>query len=304
MHRYLLTKNTIKFMGVLAFQEVDYAPLEATLRDIVQLLDERLSTASNYVELKDVTKPAVALSPTKVILQPRGSFASRTALRGHVDLDLDLCFPENFKILLKTSKALIQRSIGQVLGAPDFLDNPRADGRDASGSQIFTKDGLRFVMLYVWGKLVSATPETFALDEKYFPGKITDQTTMEVKITKPLTMRIHPDKTLSTLTRSISAQIMSNKTYPNLEVDFFVKVITTRFAGQEVLVGVDKDGPLGVRQYQVTTFIPSGKEWIGSLPLGPIDRAAILALKWWKNSIKDDKTVPMFPVSNAYTSPT
>ena len=82
-----------------------------------------------------------------------------------------------------------------------------------------------------------------------------------------------------------------------MDIDFFVKVDTTNQGGQEVVVGVDKDGPLGVRQYQTTTFIPSGQEWVGSDPLPPIDRTALMALKWWKNSFADDSTIQAFKVS-------
>jgi hypothetical protein len=288
-------------LTALAFQEAEYAPVDATLRKFVQLVDQRLNPATNYVNLANVTQQSAALSPGKVIVQARGSISTRTALRGHVDLDLGLCFPENFKILLeKENGQQVQRSIGQVLGAlslEECLANHNVTGRGPSGNQIITKDGLHVALLYVWGKLVSDNPETFALKEAYSPEKITHETTMEVKVTTPLKIEIHPSKTLSTLTRSISAQITEGP-YPDLELDIFIDLITTRFAGQEVLVGVDKDGPLGVRQYRVETSIPSGKEWLVPNPLGVVDRTALLALKWWRNSIKDDTTIPAFQVSS------
>ena len=81
-----------------------------------------------------------------------------------------------------------------------------------------------------------------------------------------------------------------------IDIDFFIKVICKRFGGQEVLVGIDKDGPLGNRQYQITTFIPDGKAWIGDLPLSPVNRTALLALRWWKNSFKNDETIKFFKV--------
>ncbi|KAF8333669.1 hypothetical protein F5887DRAFT_678721 [Amanita rubescens] len=296
----LFDKDTQGFLTALAFQEVDYTRVDATLRKFVQLVDERLNPATNYVNLADVTQQSAALSPGKVIVEARGSSSTRTALRGHVDLDVGLCFPENFKILLEKDGEQVQRSIGQVLGALDLEDclaDPNVNGRSPSGNQIITKDGLHVVLLYVWGKLVSNNAGTFALKEEYSPANITAQTTMEVKVTTPLKIEIHPSKTLSTLTRSISARITEGP-YPGLELDIFIDLITTRFAGQEVLVGVDKDGPLGVRQYRVETSIPSGKEWLAPNPLGVVDRTALLALKWWRNSIKDDTTIPDFQVSN------
>jgi hypothetical protein len=72
--------------------------------------------------------------------------------------------------------------------------------------------------------------------------------------------------------------------------------VTKRFGGEEVLVGGDKDGLLGVRQYQTMTFIPSGKEWLGTAPLSPINMTALVALKWWKNSFAGDKTIGNFTV--------
>lgn len=81
-----------------------------------------------------------------------------------------------------------------------------------------------------------------------------------------------------------------------MDIDFFVKIDTTWQGGQEVIVGVDEDGPLGIRQYQTSTFIPSDKEWRGNDPLNAIDRTALLALKWWKNSFADDLTIQPFKV--------
>ncbi|KAF8637225.1 hypothetical protein AX17_002976 [Amanita inopinata Kibby_2008] len=292
---YLKAKNTGKFLGALAFQDVDYDPLEATLRELVALVDARLNTKDNFLDPKTKAVGALALFPGKVLVQPRGSFASRTALRGHVDLDLDLCFPENFKIKFE---GIGDRTIAQVLGASDVFSANPSSGHDSSGNLIFTKDGLCLVLIYVWGKLVSKEPETFAIPKQLasFPLKVADNFSIGIVAGLKPTMLIHPTKTLAKLTRSLSAQITSNQSYKDLDVDFFVKVATTRFGGEEVLVGVDKDGPLGARQYQTTTFIPSGKEWIGNIPLAPIDRTALLALKWWKNSFAQDKTIPKFEI--------
>ena len=200
--------------------------------------------------------------------------------------------PEDFQIILgRPSGGVAQsRTITQVLGSPDPWGENPGNGRDPSGNLIITRDGLRMAMIYVWGRLVSSNyvlPPMFSR----MPLDIPNTYTIPVSLTLQPDMQIIPTKTLSTLTRSISAQITDNATYNPLDVDFFIKVVTERFGGEKVLIGVDKDGPLGVRQYQTTTFIPSGKEWLGSRPLSPINRTAILALKWWKNSFATDPTL-------------
>ena len=221
-------------------------------------------------------------------------------MRGHVDLDLDLVFPENFRIAFKGTKPdeVIARPITQVLANVDS----DAESRDPGGNLIVDKDGLHMVLIYVWAKLVGQNPDSFALPNDFIakkPLNIPPNFTISLDKTLPA-MQISPaKKTLDALTRSISAQITDMPQYPTpgfLDLDFFVKVVTKRFGGEEVLVGVDKDGPLGVRQYQVTTFIPSGKEWMGTAPLSPINMTALVALKWWKNSFADDKTIGKFTV--------
>lgn len=283
-------------MEGLAFQEVDYAPVDNTLRRLVDLVDARFNgpntAQNNYL-------PAGAVhAPGKVIVQPRGSYGSRTALRGHVDLDLDLVFPDNYKIVADGDGGPVESTISRVLG----VDNPfgviPGNGFDLTGNLIVTKDGLRMVMLYVWGRLVSnnyVLPRFCTVHPLVVPADYT------IPINPGLApaLRVHAARTLAEFTRSITAQITDTPGYnPNvqgqvpLDVDFFVKLVTKRFGGEEVLVGVDKNGPLGDRQYQTTTFIPSGKEWINSNRLLPIDRVALMTLKWWKNSFADDPTFP------------
>ncbi|KAF3928613.1 hypothetical protein AA313_de0204379 [Arthrobotrys entomopaga] len=299
---YLYDKRTTSFMGALAFQEVDYAPIDRTLRKIVDLVNTRLNGANT--KEKDYIPDGEVPSPGGAIVQPRGSYGSRTALRGHVDLDLDLVFPYNYKIVAEGKKEgeLIKRTISQVLGCdePFAANSADLDGHDLSGNLVVTKDGLRLVMLYIWGRLVDKND--YILPNKFTttPLQIDDHYPIDVRPGISPAIRIHQDKTLATLTRSISAQITDTPGYnPNiqgqtaLDLDFFIKVVTKRFGGEEVLVGVDKNGPLGDRQYQTTTFIPSGKEWINSNRLLPIDRVALMTLKWWKNSFATDTTFPI-----------
>ena len=268
-----------------------------TLQTLVTLLNTRLNDpAVNGVKTNFLGTPI--LPPGKVLLQPRGSYASRSAMRGHVDLDLDLVFPENFKIAFKgekTTDPVIARSISQVLA---YVDSDAEDGHDPAGNLTVDKDGLRLVLVYVWAKLVGQDAN-YALPNSFIkkPLNIPADFTIPLNTTLRPVMQILQAKTLATLTRSISAQITDMPQYPaGLDLDFFVKVVTKRFGGEEVLVGVDKDGPLGVRQYQITTFIPSGKEWLGTAPLSPINMTALVALKWWKNSFADDKTIGKFTV--------
>ena len=294
-------KNTGKFLGAIAFQGVDYGPLDSALKTLVNLLDTRLNDPTvtvNGVTTKKNFLGTPILPPGKVLLQPRGSYASRSAMRGHVDLDLDLVFPENFRIAFVGAKVgdFIARPINQVLANVES----DVESRDPAGNLIVDKDGLRLVLIYVWAKLVAQDPD-YALPNTFIkkPLDIPANFTIPLNATLLPAMRILPAKTLATLTRSISAQITDMPQYPTpgfLDLDFFVKVVTKRFGGEEVLVGVDKDGPLGVRQYQVTTFIPSGKEWMGTAPLSPINMTALVALKWWKNSFADDKTIGKFTV--------
>jgi hypothetical protein len=279
VEKYLCDKTTGKFLGALAFQEVDYDSLDTSLREVAALVNARMNNP-------------------KVLVQPRGSYASRTALRGHVDLDLDLVFPDDFQIEFAGAApdaAPIVRTISQVLGSQDLFGANPGNGHDPSGNLVITKDGLRLVMIYVWGRLVSdhyRLPNTFTA----VPLAVPPAYSIAVDPHLRPAMTIIATKTLATLTRSISAQITDNAKYNPLDVDFFIKVLTKRLGGEEVLVGVDKDGPLGVRQYQTTTFIPSGKEWLGSNPLSPVDRTALLALKWWKNSFAEDPTIAPFTI--------
>jgi hypothetical protein len=291
--KFLFDKDTPKFLSALAFQEIDYDWVEAILLKVTKLVDDKLNKEKDKEGKLVNFKDGKATVPGKVIVVPRGSFASRTALRGHVDLDLDLIFPSSF--LIETDKG--RQTIEQVLGTggPD-LSQSNPPWHDASGNLPFTKAGVAVVLRYVWLKLVH-NPTTTMTSVNLPPTPFAAVTTQpDIKW-----LEIGQGKTLDTITRSITGVTKAPEKV--VDIDFFVKVDTTNQGGQEVVVGVDKDGPLGVRQYQTTTFIPSGQEWVGNDPLPPIDRTALMALKWWKNSFADDATIQAFKVRD-FTTPT
>jgi hypothetical protein len=297
---FLVAKDTPKFLGALSFQEVDYDWVEAILRKVTKLVNDRFNTPWNYAG-------GVPADPGRVIVVPRGSFASRTALRGHVDLDLDLIFPSNFLIQVVVNGATVAKTIEEILnfGGPDYsLSTP--PWHDASGNLPFTKDGLKVVLRYIWLKLVHNAPPAVPA-----PGVAQVPTTVvnlppavpaaPVGLPSVNWLEIGQGKTIDTITRSITGVTKAPEKV--LDIDFFVKVYSTYQGGQKVVVGVDKDGPLGIRQYQTTTFLSSGLQWLGSDPLGPIDRTALMALKWWKNSFADDATIPPFKVRDFVNTP-
>jgi tRNA nucleotidyltransferase (CCA-adding enzyme) len=47
---------------------------------------------------------------------PRGSFASRTALRGTADLDLDVIFPDDYRIIRPGERADVLHQLKYILG--------------------------------------------------------------------------------------------------------------------------------------------------------------------------------------------
>ncbi|KDQ57122.1 hypothetical protein JAAARDRAFT_194298 [Jaapia argillacea MUCL 33604] len=237
--------NIVDFMAGLSFQEVDYAPLEKVLGGITNLVNARLNN--------------VGVDP--VIVVPRGSFSTRTAISGHVDLDLDLIFPEDYPIV--DSLAQTTHTIKEVLGTDAFGENI-----------IFTTDGLHSVLVAVWTSLNTLAGENVAIPDGWWTLN---------------------KKSIGELTRSIPA--ITTEAFgiaPPLEIDLFVKVKMKVAGGPEGvrgglqrIVGVDKDGPAGARRYQSTEFLPTAGRWYGDNVLGPVDRTALLALKWWKGTLND-----------------
>lgn len=153
------------------------------------LVNDRLHTDTSYGT--DPKTPTLPNSPGRILVVPRGSFASRTALRGHVDLDLDLVFPSNYRI----------ETTGKIMTIEEALG-----GKDVSGNLVITKSGLALVLRYIWLKLVhnpKGTPTTVAS-----PGA------------QPLAVTTLPDikwleigqgKNLDTITRSITGVMKFEK---------------------------------------------------------------------------------------------
>lgn len=88
-----------------------------------------------------------------------------------------------------------------------------------------------------------------------------------------------------------------SKELPQIPIDLFLKV-GTKVRGQDVIIGLDKDSPAGIRRYQTTTFVPTEVLWLGDRKLSPVERTAILSLKWWKNEIKENKGNKSFSIKN------
>lgn len=88
-----------------------------------------------------------------------------------------------------------------------------------------------------------------------------------------------------------------SKELPQIPIDLFLKV-RTKVRGQDVIIGLDKDSPAGIRRYQTTTFVPTEALWLGDRRLSPVERTAILSLKWWKNEIKENKGNKLFVIKN------
>jgi hypothetical protein len=75
-----------------------------------------------------------------------------------------------------------------------------------------------------------------------------------------------------------------------LDIDLFIKIKTRVPGAQEsirgggvIIVGVDKDGPGGLRRYQQSEFLPTEGKWMGDKVLRPVERCALLMLKTENN---------------------
>ncbi|KAJ7725807.1 hypothetical protein B0H16DRAFT_1471689 [Mycena metata] len=172
---------------------------------------------------------------------PRGSFVSRTALIETADLDVDLVFPKD-----------------TALGFDEHPDGTIAEGLGLNDYHGITWDAhrLKLVLQGIYTLLRNHSDEEW--------------------------LAFRTDTGFDTITRSIP--LITPLQLPDLghrlEVDIFVKVETT-INGSAQIVGVDKDGPGGVRRIQTSKKSREG-EWIGDRQLDSVDRCAILMLKWWK----------------------
>ena len=130
------------FLGALAFQDVNYNKID----EWMQMVWTRIKTNfnSDKPKLSSASQPSASQAPKHpVLLIPRGSYASRTALRGHVDLDIDLVFHEEYEIEFEDKVQTITK----------VLSTGMADDFDRAGNLCITKEGLRIALMYVWGKL-------------------------------------------------------------------------------------------------------------------------------------------------------
>ena len=126
------------FLGALAFQDVNYNKID----EWMQMVWTCIQTNFNGDKPKLSSGSQAPKNP--VLLIPQGSYASRTALCRHVDLDIDLVFYEEYEIEFEDKVQTITK----------VLSTGMADDFDHTGNLCITKEGLRIALMYVWGKLV------------------------------------------------------------------------------------------------------------------------------------------------------
>lgn len=254
----LQSGNCPGFLQQLASRELaDYTPLEDILRQLTNVVRLRLAEPPKHNGAID---QVAAQNPnnwqSRVQVVPRGSFVSRTALNDSVDLDLDFIIPDDY---------FIPHPIPGVEGA--MIPIRDALQLDQYGESIlFPPNDLKLVLQTIWGLLNNPNSglQTNHLLASSFLGLM---------------------RTAHDFTRSIDARTLNTPSglHGPLPVDIFIK-IRTKIRGVEWIIGVDKDGPGGFRRYQITEYFPIEGKWIGDRILGPVERSALLMLKWWKTT--------------------
>jgi hypothetical protein len=247
LKRHLYNGDTDRFLALaLGSIEVDYKPIEKILGLITTLIHAKFERPDRMNNNRNIS------------VIPRGSFATRTAIQGHIDLDIDVIFPDNHTISHDDHTS----SIKDVLGT------------EKTGEEVlFHKEGLKKVLRYSWNTLDSGA-------ETRIPG---------VRLPPPQWLKL--TKSWEDVTRSLSLQTTQipwdDNELPEIPIDIFIK-LQTKVRGQDIITGVDKDSPVGNRRYETTTFIPTEGRWLGDRILSPVDRIALLSLKWWKAELKND----------------
>eukprot|EP01113_Clastostelium_recurvatum_P036486 TRINITY_DN5206_c0_g1_i4.p1 TRINITY_DN5206_c0_g1~~TRINITY_DN5206_c0_g1_i4.p1 ORF type:complete len:567 (+),score=99.46 TRINITY_DN5206_c0_g1_i4:416-2116(+) len=262
MDKYPLIKDT--WAGTLnELLKVPASPIDFHRRlGVVELYDYR--TVEN--EMRELTRLVIQVlgGYGGVSVIPRGSFVSRSALLGSVDLDVDLIFDDSFRFNKPNGQA---STIKEVLGV-----NP-------AGEITFDTDALTYVLDAIWGGL-SGVQGSFIKKrgDDAFTRSITAETINNVR-----GIGLPPADGDSV-----------NPTDKKLDIDLFVKIKTNlrgiegaRGYSNMIIVGIDKNTPSGGRRYQTTSFIPADGVWVGDRRLNPVDRSALLMLKWFKSQGPD-----------------
>ena len=126
---HLLNEHTAEYLSeILGSVEVDYEPIERILGLLTNLIDAKF-------ERRDGTDNHRTIS-----VIPRGSSATRTAVKGHIDLDIDVIFPDCHDITHDNQTSTIK----QVLGTDETGENI-----------LFEKEGFVLVLKYFWNTLIS-----------------------------------------------------------------------------------------------------------------------------------------------------
>jgi hypothetical protein len=244
----LTTGDDCTFLSNLAAKELwDYSPLEVVLRYITELVRTRMAdqVGPHNPENREC----------RVQVIPRGSFVSKTALHGHADLDIDLVIPDDFVIKVVDG---ISYQIG------DFL------GRDGE-KIIFEQARLKEALQLVWSLL-----SDLSAGLPVWHDIVVANNWLELRRSADDFTRSIDARTKALITGIADEQV-------KLDIDLFIK-IKTKGPGDvgNIIVGVEKDGPGGLRRYQETDYMPIEGKWLGDRVLEPVERCAVLMLKWWK----------------------
>lgn len=259
----LLRADDIAFLEGVAQKEVwDYTPLEEALRCITDMAHARLAekTRKGWHDSVEVV--------------PRGSFVSRTALRDSADLDIDFIIPDDWRVKLPNNGDVL--SIRDALQVDDYNENI-----------LFSEANLNTVLRAIWltlcnpdegsdGVVMPGSDKRNAID---IEGDVNEALEKRPWLIASFWLDLRVDPTQ--FTRSIPAQTNYPVYGRPLDIDIFIKIKTV-IRGTEYIVGVDKNGPGGIRRYQTTDYIPNEGKWIGDRILGPVERSALMMLKWWK----------------------
>jgi hypothetical protein len=284
----LKSDDTRGFVQRLASKELwDYTPLDDTLRQITNIVHARMA------EKQEGTSGNKAEHWTcRVQVIPRGSFVTKTAIRGHTDLDVDLVIPDDFPFPDPNGKQTIKDFLGGVDPTSERL--------------VFDSVKLKAALQTIWSilrdpeagnqtsKLATTNFLELRRDAKDFTRSI-DARTVHVfpgLMDGPAEKNAMVDDSQKQTGNAINAEANSADGKPKvgvpgqLEVDIFIKIKIKTSGGSVIIVGVEKDGPDRLRRYQETDYLPVEGKWLGDRVLHPVDRCALLMLKWWKTAKK------------------
>ncbi|KAI9897401.1 hypothetical protein N3K66_007257 [Trichothecium roseum] len=252
---FLFRGDVENYFGQLTGQEADYKSMERVFQRLTGLVHKAF----------DLNSGSGTTSSVSVIA--RGSFASRTALAGHEDLDVDIIIPDSFK------PTTLKDPLREALGTDETNENI-----------LFEKDKLKKVLVALWSQIKEHEAGWLNLDKEV------------EKITRSIPLRVASrHETLRKALGEEAVQVTGEKF--GIPIDLFLKV-RTKVRGQDVIICLDKDSPAGIQRYQTTTFAPTEGLWLGDRKLSPVERTAILSLKWWKNEIKENKRNKSFVIKN------